>query len=342
MQHAVSREREYLADAAAVQFTRNPEGLAKALRFARLLGKSHWRCRSAYAANVCHMFFVEESWDSSGTHPPLASRVARLSTLPLSANDGMFRSRLEAFRAARARRVAENHETYRKHQSVVHQLMPTQIVIPPALNARLVNVGDAGSVLCSLLRGEPLPEWRGEMNAAAKRLVANRAVATIQMWGTPDEVSEWAGKVEAIARQKGELDSFDFVVWCAVRRRLRRLPPSPCRSAAALTREAAAVVATVASFGVNPDAAYALARSRLKQLFKEFPESTPPCQSVREFADAMDALRGLAGPAKYELLAALRDVVIQDGEVTDSESDYMAAIADAVGASAWQWGNAVG
>ena len=49
----------------------------------------------------------------------------------------------------------------------------------------------------------------------------------------------------------------------------------------------------------------------------------------------MDALRGLAGPAKCELLAAVRDVVVQDGEVSDFEADYMAAVADAIGAPAW-------
>ena len=32
IQSAVSREREFLADASAVQFTRNPDGLAGALR----------------------------------------------------------------------------------------------------------------------------------------------------------------------------------------------------------------------------------------------------------------------------------------------------------------------
>ena len=335
LQHAVSREREYLADAAAVQFTRNPEALADALRFARHLAENHWRCRGAYAANVCHMFFVEESWNPSGMHPPLASRVARLSPLPIAANDGKFKSRLEALRAARERRIEENHEKYTKRQSVMRELMPTQIVIPPALNARLRDVGDSGRILCALLRGEAIPEWRGKMSAAAKRLVANRAVAAIQTWGTPADAAEWAGKVEAIAREKGELGSFEFVVWCAVRRRLRRRPPSPCRSADALTHEAAAVVATVASFGADPESSYALARSRLSQLFRHFPASASPCQSARAFADAMDALRGLAGPAKCELLAAVRDVVVQDGEVSDFEADYMAAVADAIGAPAW-------
>ena len=337
LQHAVSREREYLADAAAVQFTRNPEGLANALRFARLLGKNQWRWRGANAANVCHMFFVEEKWTSSGTHPPLSSRVAKLSDLPLTANDGVFKARLANIRAERARRIAENHERYRSRQTIAQKLAPQQIVLPPALNVRLRNVGESGRILCALLKGEPIPEWTGAMSAAAKRLVANRAVACIQTWATPAEAAGWADKVESVAREKGELASFEFVVWCAVRRRLRRRPPIPYRRPDALTNEAAAVVATVASTGANRQTAYALARKRLRQIFPRFPKSAVPCSSARSLADAMDALRALSGPAKNELLAGLRDAVAEDGEVTDEESDYLFAVADAIGAPSWRW-----
>ena len=172
--------------------------------------------------------------------------------------------------------------------------------------------------------------------AAAKRLIANRAVACIQTWGTPAEAAGWADKVESLARDKGELGSFEFVVWCAVRRRLRRRPPSPYRRPDALTHEAAAVVATIASFGANQQSAYALARKRLRQIFPRFPETASPCSSVRAFADAMDSLRALSGPAKNELLTGLRDVVAEDGEITDEESDYLSAVADAIGAPAWR------
>ena len=57
---------------------------------------------------------------------------------------------------------------------------------------------------------------------------------------------------------------------------------------------------------------------------------------MRAFADAMDALRALSGPAKNELLTGLRDVVAEDGEITDEESDYLSAVADAIGAPAWR------
>ena len=331
LQRAVSREREFLADAAAVQFTRNPEGLADALRFTRLLKGLRWRCRESSAANICHMFFVEESWVEGGTHPSVRSRVARLSRLPLSANDARFQERLKEFKAERRARIAESYERYQRRQSVTRALSPQTVVLPPALNARLRDIGQAGAVLCALLKGEPIAEWNGAMPLAAKRLVVNRAISAIQTWGSDAAAAAWADKVDSLVRDVGEVGSFELLVWCAARRRLRRRPPRPYRRAALLANEAAAVVATVASYGAHPHTAYALARKRLIQLFKVFPQSAEPCESARAFADALDALRSLFSPAKHELLAAVRDVIAEDGEITDDEANYLAAVADALG-----------
>ena len=78
---AVSRQREYLADASAVQFTRNPDGIAGALK--RIGGlKSGSIVRNPGAPEVSHAFFAQGvtgfmQWLSS-THPPLASRILRI------------------------------------------------------------------------------------------------------------------------------------------------------------------------------------------------------------------------------------------------------------------------
>ncbi|MCL2789662.1 MAG: M48 family metallopeptidase [Desulfobulbus sp.] len=81
IQAAVSREREYLADASAVQFTRNPDGLSGALG---KLQSSGSRIRHPEAAAASHLFFGA-SCPSYGflaallaTHPPLAERIYRL------------------------------------------------------------------------------------------------------------------------------------------------------------------------------------------------------------------------------------------------------------------------
>ncbi len=78
IQAAVSRQREYLADASAVQFTRNPGGLTGALKkiggFA--LGSS---LQSNKSGAIGHFFFAQGFRSNFGglwaTHPPLDERI---------------------------------------------------------------------------------------------------------------------------------------------------------------------------------------------------------------------------------------------------------------------------
>lgn len=78
---AVSRQREYLADSAAVQFTRNPLGLAGALK--KIGGLAHGSVMlSGNAEEASHFFFangVSGIWSGlMSTHPPLEKRVRLL------------------------------------------------------------------------------------------------------------------------------------------------------------------------------------------------------------------------------------------------------------------------
>ncbi|MEN1679341.1 MAG: M48 family metallopeptidase [Planctomycetota bacterium] len=75
---AVSRQREYLADASAVQFTRNPGGIAGALK---RIGAAAYggRLRHPRAGEASHMFFAQGVWEGftslMATHPPLPKRI---------------------------------------------------------------------------------------------------------------------------------------------------------------------------------------------------------------------------------------------------------------------------
>jgi len=78
---AVSRQREFLADASAVQFTRYPKGIGGAL--AKIGGYSYGSTvTSPRASEVSHMFFGQgvKSWlgAASATHPPLPERIRRI------------------------------------------------------------------------------------------------------------------------------------------------------------------------------------------------------------------------------------------------------------------------
>lgn len=78
---AVSRQREFLADASSVQFTRNPAGIAGALDQIRASG-SGTLIANRYAEDLSHMFFAQgvQMWLAGwlDTHPPVEERIRRV------------------------------------------------------------------------------------------------------------------------------------------------------------------------------------------------------------------------------------------------------------------------
>ena len=79
---AISRRREALADATAVQFTRNPSGLRKALEVLQADSTV-----VTHASNAVAHLYIESPLDSSSvsklfaTHPPLSERIAILRSM---------------------------------------------------------------------------------------------------------------------------------------------------------------------------------------------------------------------------------------------------------------------
>jgi Zn-dependent protease with chaperone function len=77
----VSRQREYLADASAVQFTRLPDGIAGALK--KIGGRPQTsKINNARAEEISHMFFGSAfgsfAWRLFATHPPLVKRIQQI------------------------------------------------------------------------------------------------------------------------------------------------------------------------------------------------------------------------------------------------------------------------
>jgi heat shock protein HtpX len=78
VQFAVSRKREYLADASGAELTRYPEGLASALQKI----KGHNRGDMDVSEAVSHLFIADPNKSALdalyATHPPLDERIKRL------------------------------------------------------------------------------------------------------------------------------------------------------------------------------------------------------------------------------------------------------------------------
>ena len=133
IQAAVSRQREFLADASAVQFTRNPSGLAGALKKIGGLGESGSRVKAAHSEEVSHMFFGNGMptplFGLLATHPPLEERIRAIEPN----FDGKFIPT----------RFAPDEETeYRASQAVAPARRPgIPPVLPVAMAAVMPNLG---------------------------------------------------------------------------------------------------------------------------------------------------------------------------------------------------------
>lgn len=110
---AVSRQREFLADASAVQFTRNPEGIGTALKkIGALKAGSFMRADSE---EVGHMLFsTGMGYQMFATHPPLEKRIRAID--PSFRIDELDEIGREMHEHARARQ-AEREEAERRQQT---------------------------------------------------------------------------------------------------------------------------------------------------------------------------------------------------------------------------------
>ena len=102
IQAAVSRQREFLADASSVQFTRNPAGLSGALQ---KIGSYGSKMESPNAPDAGHLFFgnglSSAFLGSMATHPPFEDRIRAIDP----AWDGKFNGSRED-KAGKSIRVA--------------------------------------------------------------------------------------------------------------------------------------------------------------------------------------------------------------------------------------------
>lgn len=134
IQAAVSRRRESLADASAVQFTRDPTGLRDALVKIGALGIGS-KFQDTDAEEVAHLLFAEGVTRAFATHPPLEERIREI--------DPSFRpGEFEAMRTRmnRERAQATEHESRPQADAAgrLDNLLQGAIVLAPAAIAQLV------------------------------------------------------------------------------------------------------------------------------------------------------------------------------------------------------------
>ncbi|NJK99098.1 MAG: M48 family metalloprotease [Spirulinaceae cyanobacterium SM2_1_0] len=178
---AVSRQREFLADASAVQFTRNPLGIGGALRkiggYARgsdlLTGK---------AEEHSHLFFGSalDSWFFPGllaTHPPLEARIGRIEGLKVAARRSQRSAAATPLTATGAMGFAGGAAAANEPSQAARSPQPQQLQVKPGSVITAVGTTDPEHLAYARALLAKLPE-------ELRQAVRDRASAAAIIYGS--------------------------------------------------------------------------------------------------------------------------------------------------------------
>ncbi len=168
---AVSRHREFLADAAAVQFTRNPRGIAGALM--KIGNQRHGgKLAASHAEEISHMGFSRTVGGLSGltaTHPPLKERLRAIGPQFLVEYRQQERASKRERRRERDQRKPQGSEAQTSQgASSTGSLSPLTEHVPDPLDA------DTPGQVAALLSIAAIGALAG--NPGANRLTAARSL----------------------------------------------------------------------------------------------------------------------------------------------------------------------
>ncbi len=365
IQCAISRQREYLADASAVQFTRNPAALVSALKC--IGAESHGGLiASPGSAEVAHMLFAQERPSLFDTHPPLAERIRRYEP-GFNGNYGKSRRKRQAAKQPQSGTATLNHRVFRA--ACLAEIIANHADAPPlndADNRELHTAPAAAACLLALAidwrhppnleiqrkmalegilptiaasaRLDPaalLSEWIRKSvswNSATRRKACEIASATLRTLDASDRAMLVAD-ITRIADSDCIRTPFEFALLSLLRRRLTEtdagLDYSPVHPSK-LAAEAATVLYAVAHYAGNDEAV----RQSWEAAAANYPlvASMTPSEewlhSVADIEKALVALRRLPPMWKGEFLKACRAAISADGLITDDEAEFLLAVAD--------------
>jgi Zn-dependent protease with chaperone function len=371
IQASVSRQREYLADASAVQFTRNPLGLASALRKVAGLSGAQ-REASAAELEAQHMFFAGsagflESLFSS--HPPIDERIRRVdpafdghipdvTPVAATADD-------EPVSGLSGRAVATPPPL-----PTPARVVPTDLqiqdsvgfrgVIPGALREASEDPVSAMAVVLglilrqdpaqrasqlaqaeSLAGGEVVKEAR-RLDALLRAVPAGSRVALLDL--SMPALRQLSPGQEAAFKQALEKAGYEaedglivLLIQASIRRYLSRwemnVTPRSGDLAAACGLVLSAVVQTSGEDSAAQGRAYVLGAGVLGMTGLS-PTMVPPASvDLGKVDEALAVIAGQSVPARRQFVRAIGAAMLHDGKAEPAEVEIVRAVADSLGIS---------
>lgn len=358
---AVSRQREYLADASAVQFTRSSQGIANALKKigAHSTGS---RLQSPQADENSHLFFGSIRSFSSlmATHPPLEARIQALDP-NWQAQKGFGRQNMSAGSGTGAASQFAGHSEDFSQRCGSANLPSAQQLIASAdesLNTASHDTFEARALIYAMLlssdeatRGHQLslvqqraePGVPGLVPAMYERiqrqdlqhrlLLLDQAIPTLKEMSRP-QYQRCYDLIGQLIVADGQVDLFEWVVHRIITQELYAHFVQPFRGSGRISRpskvdtQVARTLSLLAASGARDNNQRQLAYQRGAQLWG----SRSAMMDIQSFDyqalnQSLEKLRHLNADLKAKFLDACAAVAAADGQLRDSEFALLKGIA---------------
>ncbi len=369
LQAAISRQREYLADASAVQFTRNPEGIADALK--KIGGFSeHGKIFSAKAIEARHMFFAGSGFNMlMATHPPLEKRIlaidpnwkgqmkqgkadpvraeefggamgftgapgsAQTTKAPGEIGDS-GRMDLETGSRIREELREGNVTAFSKQDAktvVLGLLVATDSDGREAAKELLQRLGVEGVDL------ERTISWSRELESytsSGKLALVDLALSWLRKMSRT-EAAKFVETSQALITADGEVNLFEFMLQKVIERHveiglgLKPVPAMRHKNLASLEAEMSRILWAFAELAGGESALERSVAEYREITGRDLPRSAPSLGEVARALPEMDASTPLV---KQQILRLCALVATDDGVLEDGEIELLRATAEAIGA----------
>lgn len=366
LQAAVSRQREYLADASAVQFTREPEGLAGALK--KIGGKGS-KIEASKASEASHCFFADGGLFAFGfaTHPPLDLRIKRIqkswdgkfseSELPpiVARTSNRQDSRVSGFAGGQpmvatapereidlARGVEIRADIPKAWRNAVHDREQAQALVFGLLLAQDKELRQEEISYLTQHAGTGAAElavsWQGELgesHSSRKIALVDMAIPTLRNLSR-EEYGRFLGITRRLIGSDGRVDLFEYMLQRLVEHHLEghftRRGPKRIRyhQVAELGRESSLLISAFANLNPDPASSFAVGAAQVPGAGQLV---SPNKISLKEINLALEKFEHASPPAKRDILKACGSAIASDGELSSREAELLRAMADGIGCS---------
>lgn len=369
LQAAISRQREYLADASAVQFTRDPGGIAGALK--KIGGLSgHGRISSPKAMEARHMFFASSGLASlMATHPPLEKRILAIEPQwkgemsngmadPVSAGefsgamgfsgtleqvgsgdrlDSLGESgRLDSDVGAMIREELRAGKVTSFSKDEAKALLLGLLVAADADGRRkaeaLLAAHGAGAEVILQVMG-----WSrdlGGYTSSKKLALVDLSLSWLRKMSRA-EAQDFVKASQALIEADGEVNLFEFMLQKVIERHvciglgLKQVPAMRYRSIVDLETEVAQLIGMFGLLAGGGASTEAAAAEYREHTGRALPPVSAGLHGVSLALAAMDAATPLV---KQQILRMCALVATEDGRIADRELELFRATAEAIGA----------